>query len=415
MDEIDLAEIDDFPQGPLDYRRANGAPMVSNPEDPEKWERYSRPSGYAKCLDDEQSLVTWRIWKAMQGTARSQALQAKINVCKEEDKETKKALRDEALDKGTANEKADMGTGLHAMTARAEDPLDVDFDPPEQYVPDLDAYMDCLATYGLKSEMVEVPMVNDDFRAAGTADRIYRLTLPLQTPDGTWLQPGDLVLGDLKTGAKLDFSLPGYCVQMALYATGVLYDLTTNRRIPTPPICQTWTLLVHLPFGSGRCKLLWCPIDTGLKGALHAYDVKQWRKEWKRGSDGFDAIEVALPVEDNNRLEPMIITPEREAALQEAEDADADVMTEMTLFALRRVKAISDVPQAKSWLIMHWPEGLRTPKQGYTDAVDLVTCLNLLDECEKQFSLPFLRDPRDTAGQHQSQLDRSNNRDLVES
>jgi hypothetical protein len=405
MEEIDLAMLDEFPEGKLDFRRANGAPMVSNPADPEKWLRYSRPSGYAKCLDDEQALITWKIWKAMQGVARSPALQTQISATKEEDKESQKALRDAALDKGTANEKADMGTGLHAMTARAEDSSDVDFDPPEQYRPDLDAYVDCLATYGLVSEMVEVPMVNDDFRAAGTADRIYRLTLPLQTPDGTVLEPGDLVLGDLKTGQKLDFSLPGYCVQMALYATGVLYDLTTQMRLSTPPINQNWTLLVHLPFGSGRCTLLWVPIATGLMGAAHAFDVKEWRREWKKGSEGYDAIEVPLPVEAND---------DSWADGVEEPEHLVDTIVEMTLFALRRVKAISDVPEAKAWLIMNWPEGLRTPKQGYTDPTDLVRCLNLLDECEKRFSLPFIRDPRTQDGVHSSTINRSNMRLLVD-
>jgi hypothetical protein len=410
MDEIDLSEIDDFPQGPLDYRRANGAPMVSDPENPEKWLRYSRPSGYAECLDDKEALVYWRIWTAMVGTARSQALQTKINACKDEDKETKKVLRDEAMDKGTANERADMGTGLHAMTARFEDVHDTDFDPPEQYREDLDAYWWMLQAYGLVSEMVEVPIVNDDFRAAGTADRIYRLTMPLQAPDGTWLEPGELVLGDLKTGQKLDFSLPGYCVQMSLYATGQLYDLTANRRLPTPPINQHWTLLVHLPFGGGKCQLLWCPISTGLMGAAHAYDVKQWRKEWKRGSEGYDAIEVPLPNPDRC---PHGEGSHEACAICEGEDADSDIMAEMTEFALRRVHAIGQHEAAKKWLGSNWPMGLRTPKQGYETAEDLVRCLDLLDICEKQFGLPFVRDPRIIEGAHLSEIVRGNSRGLI--
>jgi hypothetical protein len=408
MEEIEVEALDDFPEGSKDYRRANGAPMVSDPENPEKWLRYSRPSGYAECLDDKEALVYWRIWKAMEGVARSPALQIKVNACKEEDKETKKALRDEAMDKGTANEKADLGTGLHAMTARFEDVKDTDFDPPEQYRADLDAYWEMLTKYGLVSEMVEVPMVNDDFRAAGTADRIYRLTQPLITPDGTWLEPGTLVLGDLKTGQKMDFSLPGYCVQMALYATGQLYDLEHNRRLSTPPINQHWTLLVHLPFGSGKCDLLWVPISTGLMGAAHAYDVKQWRKEWKKGSEGYDAIRVEEPNPDR--------CPHGEGSHEAClicEGEGHDLMVEMTAFALRRVQAIGQVPEAKKWLSLNWPMGLRTPKQGFETAHQLVACLDLLDICEKQFSLPFVRDPRTIEGAHISELTRGNSRGLL--
>jgi hypothetical protein len=57
--------------------------------------------------------------------------------------------------------------------------------------------------------------------------------------------------------------------------------------------------------------------------------------------------------------------------------------------------------------------GLRTPKQGYETAEDLVRCLDLLDICEKQFGLPFVRDPRVIEGQHLSELIRGNSRGLV--
>ena len=83
---------------------------------------------------------------------------------------------------------------------------------------------------GLVSEMVEVALVNDEYRAAGTADRIFRSTMPLIPPDGLRIEPGELIIGDLKTGKTLDFSLPDYCVQMALYATGRLYDVHTDKR-----------------------------------------------------------------------------------------------------------------------------------------------------------------------------------------
>src|SRR5580765_8037475 len=280
MTSIDVELLDDEHEQRNDFRRANGAPLVSDPADPSKTLRYSRPSSYAKCLDDEEALVNWRIWKAMEGVARSRALQTQVVATKDDDRPEKKALRDKALDKGSANERADEGTGLHALTARAEDASDVDFDPPEQFDTDLDAYRDALATYGLVSEMVEVHMVNDEFRAAGTADRIFRLTRRLKTPTGTFIEAGTLVIGDLKTGKKLDFGLPNYSAQLALYATGVLYDIVTERRLPTPPIDPDWALLVHLPVGTGRCDVLWCSIEMGTYGAWLAKEVREWRKKW---------------------------------------------------------------------------------------------------------------------------------------
>lgn len=384
---IDVESLDDEHEMRGDFRRANGSPLVSDPGNPEKNLRYRRPSSYAKCLDDESALTEWRIWKAMDGVARSKALQTQIAATSDDDRVTKKELREKALDKGTANEAADMGTGLHAMTARAEDPSDTSFDPPEQFQPDLQAYTDLLAEYGLVSELVEVHMVNDDFRAAGTADRVYRLTRQLVAPDGSVLQPGDLVLGDLKTGAKLDFSLPGYCVQLAIYATGVLYDVHSNRRLPTPPINPNWTLLVHLPFGRADAKLLWCPVDIGLQGAWLSMEVHTWRNKWKAaGETDYDAIPVLAP--------PMSIEEiATELKANVVNMAEESMMDQLVAYCGERLAQIGRVAEVRTYTTQRWPEGLPPPKKVET-AEQLVAVLDFLDEIEKRFSLPFLQDPR---------------------
>jgi len=373
---IDINELTDEHEQRSDYRRANGAPLVSDPNDPTKQLRYRRPSGYAKLLDDESALTEWRIFKAMKGVASSTALAAKVNVVKDEDKSGKRSLRDEAMDKGTANEAADTGTALHAMTARMEDEHD-DFEPPEQYRDDLTAYIELLDNLGLVSDMVEVPMVNDAYRAAGTADRIYRLTKPLLVPDGSVLPPGTLILGDLKTGQKLDFSLPGYCVQMALYADGTLYDVVTERRMPTPPIDRSWTILIHLPVGTGRCTAWWLSVELGLRGALLAYDVNEWRNSWKAGRDGHDCfpVEVAKVTGVVDEMPPV-------------------PLQEMVDWCQRRIAVIKDNPHARSTLLRKWPNRVPTPKQGLSKPDDIVTVLNLLDSIEAEFSIPFGVDPR---------------------
>ena len=399
MSLIDVDELDDEHEQKNDFRRANGAPLVSSPDDPSKTLRYSRDSGYAKVLDDEKALEAWRIFKAMTGVARSKALAAEVNACKDEDKAQKEALRNKALDKGSANEKADMGTALHAMTARVEDETDIAFDPPEQYVPDLTAYTDALTTYGLISEMSEVHLVNDDFRAAGTADRIYRLTKLLVAPDGARIEPGELILGDLKTG-KLNFSLPNYCVQTFLYASSKLYDVVAERRLPTPPIRQDWTLLIHLPVGAARCEVLWCSMEVGRFGAEMARDIKEWRRKWKNGE--YDCPVVGVPVDPVERLSSEM------GAEPEGMEVSLDVMAE---YCQRRITTIGQHPKAKETLILWWPEGLPTPKKGITSPDQIVTLLNLLDKIEKDYSIPFMHtDPRSSlqVGLHKSQANRSN-------
>ena len=399
MSLIDVDELDDAHEQRHDYRRANGAPLVSDPENPEKTLRYSRDSSYAKVLDDEKALESWRIWKSMTGVARSPALAAEVNACRDDDKTQKEVLRNKALDKGDASEKADMGTALHAMTVRAEDAGDVDFDPPEQYVADLDAYRDALATYGLVSEMVEVHLVNDEFRAAGTADRIFRATMPILTPHGPRVEIGDLVLADLKTG-KLDFALPNFCVQTFLYASGKLYDVINERRMPTPPIRQDWSLLLHLPVGTGKCEVLWCDLALGRLGAEMARGVKEWRKLWKNGQ--YDCPVASVPVD-----------PVVELSSQLGAEVVASVdLAEMSEYCQARIVQIGSHESARRWLLTQWPEGLPSPKKGITSADQIVLLLNLLDDVEARFSIPFgTQDPRLQMQQdlHRSQIDRGNN------
>jgi hypothetical protein len=398
---IDIEELDDEHEQRHDFRRANGAPLVSDPADPSKTLRYSRPSSYAKCLDDEEALVNWRIWKAMEGVAGSRALQTQIAATKDDDRVEKKALRDKALDKGSANERADEGTGLHALTARAEDTSDVEFDPPEQFTEDLGAYLTALDDFGLVSEMVEVHMVNDEFRAAGTADRIFRLTKRLKAPDGSFLEPGTLVLGDLKTGKKLDFGLPNYAAQLALYAQGVLYDIVTERRLPTPPIDPNWSLLIHLPVRTGRCDVLWCSIETGTYGAWLAHEVKAWRNKWKNGTYDCPRAE-----------EPLDVVAALEESLGAEVVADVDMLPALIAFAVERIATIGrEYPQAKDTLILRWPSDLPSPKKGIEKPGDVVRLLDLLDKIEAQYSIPIThRDPRtDLRTGHKGSQDRSNN------
>lgn len=410
MNEIDVDDLSDPNEERKDYRRANGAPLVSDPENPDKTLRYSRPSSYGKNLDDENALVNWRIWKAMEGVAASKSLAAQVAATPDEDKVAKKELREKALDKGTANEAADMGTALHAMTARIENLQDM-WEAPEQYQADLNAYMQALDEFGLVSEMVEVHMVNDAFRAAGTADRIYRLTKPLVAPDGTIIEAGELVLGDLKTGKSLDFSAPGYCIQTAIYATGELYDIHLEKRLPTPPINLNWALLVHLPVGKAKCEMVWCSIELGIHGAELSRQIKEWQAKWKGGRDGHDVT----PVEVYEPLEAPVTQRLEEGGIPNTVEVDVP-LEEVVAYCHARVTTIAGYEKAKESLILWWPEGLPTPKSGkLTNPDDIVKVLNLLDKVEKDYSIPFMHtDPRRTTG-HKDQVDRSNERGLVDS
>jgi hypothetical protein len=387
---------DDIPD---DFRRSNGAPMVVIDG---KNQRFSRPSGWGKQLDDENALVNWKIWTAMNGVAHSSALQAEIVATKDEDKKQKGTLREKAIQAGRGNDASDTGTALHAMSERFEDPDD-DFDPPDEYRADLEAYVEERDRLGLVSELTEYRAVNTDYRAAGTCDRLYRLTKDLPMPDGETLPAGTLVIGDLKTGKKLDFSLPGYTVQMALYAQGDLYDVNSDEFLPTPEINQKWGLLVHLPVGRAACEMLWVDLEVGNWGAWLVQQVREWRKKWRKGDQNHTswlAASPIMPVEEiAESLEAEIITS--------TSDEWLDMMSP---FAQQRIKAIGAHPKARTVLMQKWPAHIPTIKQGIADPTHMTQVLDLLDKIESDFSLPFPGgDPRVQPGVHKDAINSNNN------
>jgi len=383
---------DDIPQ---DFRRANGSPMVMIDG---KNERYSRPSGWGKDLDDENALVNWKLDTAMYGVAMSKALAAKIVAVKPEDRAEKAKLREEAIQTGRGNEASDTGTALHAMSVRWEDPHD-EFDPGD-YGEDLKAYSAAMNELGLVSEMFEFQVVTTEYRTAGTCDRLYRTTRDLMLPDGSVLPAGSLVIGDLKTGKKLDFSLPGYSVQLALYARGELYDVTTDSVMPTPEINQDWALLVHLPVGKGICEMRWVDLGIGAWGAYLTQQVRLWRKNWRNGT--FDA-----PIADPTMTADQIveILKEEFPGTEVVDLHDAEWVDMMSPFAQQRIKTIGGHEKARTTLMQRWPVGVPTIKQGIEDPQDMTQVLHLLDAIEREFSLPFSGgDPRSQPGVYQDAI-----------
>jgi len=344
--------------------------------------RLSRPSGWGKILDDENALVNWKIDRAASGVASDPALQARYVAVKDGDRETLKELRELAINAGRGAQAADIGTALHAMSERWEDPED-DFDPPEEYAKSLRVYSKTLEEFGLVSELFEYHVVNLKRGCAGTADRLYRTTRPVVTPDGEIHPAGTLFVGDLKTGKSLDFSLPGYTVQMALYAEGELYDVVNDEFLETPPINQDWGILVHLPAGQEVCSLIWCDMGVGEWGAILVAQVKEWRRLWKNIAP-YGAYEFTPPLGMSD--EEVVVALDGEPVVDPAE---------LVEFIKLRITAIRKIDEAGKYLVRKWPEGVPTPKSGLSDPAQIEIVLKLLDTVEAEFSMTWPSgDPR---------------------
>jgi hypothetical protein len=400
-DSVALSEFDDEPQ-PDDFRRSNGAPLVRS-LDGKRWERYARPSGFGKDLDDESALVLWRIDRAMDGVASSPALNAKV-AAKLGVKEGRKELREEAILIGRGDESADLGTALHAMTHRVES--EDGYVAVEPFASDLACYLSHLDEAGLVSDYIEVHLCSDTWRAAGTADRIYRCTRELVAPDGTLIEPGQLIIGDLKTGRKLDYSLPGYCVQLAIYCDSVFYDVNAQERSPLPDNLRTdWGLLVHLPAGTATCTLLWTDLEVGRTGARIVREVRAWRKR-----DDFTGPFV-FPTSDEIAVLDSTLHDLEHGIVETTED-DIRWCGAMVPWAQARINVIGKHPESRQMLIRRWPAGVPTLR-GDTEPTpqQLTTILNLLDAIEAAYSLPFPEgDPRVewNRGLHSSEMERGN-------
>ena len=382
---IEVGDIEGTPERP-DFRRANGAPQIVDKDG--KNQRFSRPSGWGKVLDDENALVNWKIDTAAKGVAADPSLQAEWVAVKDDDRASKGKLREKAIQAGRGNQASDTGTALHAMSERWEDPDD-DFDPKGDFRKSLEAYSKGQKALGLVTERMEYQVANLEYRAAGTVDRLYSLSRDLVTPKGDVLPAGTLITGDLKTGKKLDFSLPGYHVQMAIYAQAEFYDVESDKFMPTPEINKDWGIIIHMPSNQpGVCEFLWCDLEVGNYGAYLVHEVRDWRRKWRNGT-------YESPV-----IEALSGTPEE--MVTQAFDAEVvDYAEMMRPFIKQRIKTIRDNTDAANELAMTWPEGCPSPAQ-YTTDEQAEAILDLLDKIESKYGFMFPSgDPRGaTSGHH---------------
>lgn len=145
---------------------------------------------------------------------------------------------------------------------------------------------------------VEVPVVNDEHRAAGTVDRIDLVGRDLMTPFGV-LCAGDLVVGDIKTGSLTTYAdgTPRYWVkygpQLALYAGGVPYDVDAEQRgewEPHPPR-QDIALLYHYDLARALDgePVDWLVIPVDLHAAAAGVVASQAVHDYAKRRDVFGA------------------------------------------------------------------------------------------------------------------------------
>jgi hypothetical protein len=248
-----------FAQPAVEARRDRyGRPYVTRLDGKET--PYTRVTTVASVLDDFFLLEKWNRRNVAIAVATKPDYQALIasNIG---DKTAINALCEQIMEE--AKSSARLGTALHQFTEQHDRGVTPEYIPKE-LVADFEAYK--RGTAGFDFTHIEQFVVLDDYEVAGTLDRV--ITLPGM---GSFI-------GDLKTGqGAIDYP-HSIAVQLAAYAHGQCYDVTTGVRTPLA-VNQDVAIIIHAPVGSAETKLYAIDIKSGwdaFKASCWVHGV--WRK-----------------------------------------------------------------------------------------------------------------------------------------
>lgn len=238
-----------------------GRPMVLPPGRGKKRLAYRRTTTFVGCLDDMNGLMKWKARQVAYGMGQRKDLVLAAAAADPADKKLLGELAEKATEHAMSSAGATTGTALHSLTERVDrgQPLG---HVPDPYPADLEAYQQ--ATAGIEWVGIECFRVHDDWKIAGTADRIGRNA------------HGRLQVYDIKTGS-IDYPHK-MAMQLAMYARMTPYDIGTDTRgEPEPGLDLNTGIIIHLPAGEGRCDLYEIDIAKGWGACLLARKVWDWR------------------------------------------------------------------------------------------------------------------------------------------
>jgi hypothetical protein len=241
-------------------RDGYGRPMVMPPKGTKR-QPYRRTTTFVGAIEDLNGIVKWKARQVAYGMGQRRDLVMAAASTDPDDKTALGKIAEAAEEAAGSSAAATIGTAVHALTER------IDHGKPLGQVPreaeaDIAAYQK--ATAGIEYSAIETFRVHDDWKVAGTADRIGRLN------------GGRPMIMDIKTG-KIDFPHK-MAMQLAMYAHSVPYDIGSDTRTHDPDqIDMAKGIIIHLPAGQGICNLYEVDIARGWAGCVLAKKVWDWR------------------------------------------------------------------------------------------------------------------------------------------
>ncbi|MDR1212803.1 MAG: PD-(D/E)XK nuclease family protein [Propionibacteriaceae bacterium] len=226
---------------------------------------------FIKAVDDQTNLTGWKQRQVVVGLVARNDLRLRAASLGSQPLDEVDAKRwraqmgevcEDAMKAAGSDAAATVGTALHAFT----EALDKGEKPhiPDDLVGHMKNYR--AATSGFKVAHIERLLVCDEFKTAGTADRIWEID-------------GRLVIGDIKTG-NVDYpsAVQSFAMQLGLYAHSMIYDPATAARSPLDGIRLDWGLVAALDAKTGDCRLLEVDIARGWEAVQLAAQVREWRR-----------------------------------------------------------------------------------------------------------------------------------------
>jgi len=225
---------------------------------------YRRASTVAEALESHFGLHQWKTRVTAQGFAmRPDLLQAVHTASKKELGE----LCEQAFIAAGGEAAARNGSTVHALIDRLNRGEDVPPGLPSNIVAMLEEYEKAMERFTwLDGEQF---VVQDKIKVAGTYDGRYRDD-----------QTGMVVIGDVKTSQSLEYHAVKTPAQVAVYASGVKYDLDGNREEHGAD--RDRGLFIWLPWTEdpkqALCELRWLDLRVGRQAILEAMRIDKFRK-----------------------------------------------------------------------------------------------------------------------------------------
>lgn len=186
---------------------------------------FTRVTTFVKAASDSKAINDWGKRNIVIGASRRADVLLRANgLTHETDRAALTQIVAELEEAAGAKVGSDLGTFLHEFTEQMDAGLKKSEHAPEQFRWSLWMYAQALADAGLEPVpgLIErTTMVKEFGGVVGTFDRVF-----YHRPSGTYL------IGDLKTGKTMEYSMDETNTQMWLYAHGVnqsgVYDWNTD-------------------------------------------------------------------------------------------------------------------------------------------------------------------------------------------